>query len=182
MQRAIQKSTRTRSLSTQDRDKSERGNPTISRKEDYRRLAKIVKSNRGKSSALIRVLHEVQNDLGHIPPWVQQFLAGEMRIPYSEIHGVVTFYNFFSQYPKGRHTVQVCQGTACYVRGGKRIMEVLVRKLGIKAGETTVDGRFSLEVVRCLGCCGLAPVITVSGDMYRRTNPKKATEILVNYR
>ncbi len=144
-------------------------------------LIRIIRENRGRSSALISVLHDVQNSLGHIPLWAQLTVSQEMGIPFSTVHGVVTFYNFFSQQPKGRHTIQICQGTACYVRGGRRILQQLARRLGVRPGETTKDGSFSLEIVRCLGCCGLAPVISIDGKVYRRMNPKKAAEILEGY-
>ncbi len=145
------------------------------------RIRAAVEANRGMPSALIRVLQDVQSRLGHIPMWSQHIVSKEMGIPFSEVHGVVTFYNFFSQHPKGRHVIQVCQGTACYVRGGKKIMDQLKRKLGVGPGETTRDRKFSLEVVRCLGCCGLSPVMTVSGNLYRRISPKKVSEILEAY-
>lgn len=144
-------------------------------------IQKILDS-RGKSkSSLMKVLHEVQSKMGYIAPWAQKMIAREMKMPFSEVHGVVSFYNFFSQRPKGRHTIQLCQGTACYVRGGKLIMDQLRRELDVKPGETTENGRFSLEVVRCLGCCGLAPVMTVDGDVYRKVNPEKVKSILEDY-
>lgn len=142
----------------------------------------ILESNRGRKSPLMHVLHDVQRELGFIPPWAQKLVARDLKLSFSEIHGVVSFYNFFSQRPKGRHTIQLCQGTACYVRGGKLIMNQLKRRLDVKPGETTKDGRFSLEIVRCLGCCGLAPVMTVDGDVYRKVNPEKIGDILEDYR
>ena len=149
--------------------------------EERANLMRVIEENRGRSSALISVLHGVQNSMGHIPVRAQHTISKEMGIPFSTVHGVVTFYNFFSQQPKGEYTVQICQGTACYVRGGRRILQQLGRKLGIRPGETTKDGKFSLEVVRCLGCCGLSPVMAIGGNVYRRMNPKKVTEILEGY-
>jgi NADH:ubiquinone oxidoreductase subunit E len=134
-----------------------------------------------RTSALIRILHEVQRRMGFISIEAQREISRVMGIPLSEVHGVVTFYNFFSQSPKGRHTIQICQGTACYVRGGRRIRDKLAKTLEVSPGQTTPDGKFSLESVRCLGCCGLAPVITVDGDVYRRVNPKKVLEVLQHY-
>jgi len=149
--------------------------------EERANLMRIIEENRGRSSALISVLHGVQSSQGHIPVRAQHMISKEMGIPFSTVHGVVTFYNFFSQEPKGKYTVQICQGTAGYVRGGRRILQQLGKKLGIKPGETTKDGKFSLEVVRCLGCCGLSPVMAIGGNVYRRMNPKKVTEILEGY-
>ena len=141
----------------------------------------VTESGLDREAMLIKILHSVQERLGYIPVWAQKTISRELNIPLSRIHGVVSFYSYFSQEPKGRHTIQLCQGTACYVRGGKKIRKQINTVLGIDKGQTTEDSRFSLEVVRCLGCCGLAPVITVDGDVYRRVNPKRVIGILDNY-
>jgi len=149
--------------------------------EERRKLDEILEERGEAPPTLISVLHAVQNRLGYVPIWAQEAISQNLRIPLSKVHGVVTFYNFFSQEPRGRHTIQICQGTACYVRGGKTILEEVERRLGIQPGQTTQDHRFSLQVVRCLGCCGLAPVLAVDGDVYGRMNPERVLEVLRSY-
>jgi NADH:ubiquinone oxidoreductase subunit E len=134
-----------------------------------------------KAGSLIPVLEEIQETIGYLPKSIQQRVAEGLKIPFSEVYGVVTFYSFFTTVPRGRHTTRCCLGTACYVRGGKRNMEKLTEMLNVSPGETTDDRRFSLETVRCLGACGLAPVIMVDGDTYRQVKPTKIPEILDTY-
>jgi NADH:ubiquinone oxidoreductase subunit E len=127
------------------------------------------------------VLEEVQEFLGYLPKSIQKRIAEGMHIPLKEVHGVVSFYSFFTMVPRGRHTTRCCLGTACYVRGGKQNMEKLKEVLHIDPGDTTQDRKFSLETVRCLGACGLAPVITVDDDTYRQVKPTKLKAILDQY-
>jgi NADH-quinone oxidoreductase E subunit len=141
----------------------------------------IIRRYRGKPGALIPVLEDVQEYLGYLPKSVQRKVARDLRIPVSEVHGVVTFYSFFTMVPKGRHTVRVCLGTACYVGGGEGIMSRLSEILGVRAGETTPDKRFTLEEVRCLGACGLAPVLLVNEDTFRQVKPTKIPGILKHF-
>lgn len=141
----------------------------------------IIRRHQSKPGSLIPVLEEIQETLGYLPKSLQSRVALGLRIPFSEVYGVVTFYSFFSMVPKGRHTVRCCLGTACYVKGGKKNLEKLTSTLKIDSGETTDDRRFSLETVRCLGACGLAPVIMVDDETYRQVKPPNTAEILEDY-
>lgn len=141
----------------------------------------IISRYAGKPGALIPVLEEVQEAIGYIPKAAQKMVAMGLRLPPGDIYGVVTFYSFFSTVPKGKHTVRCCLGTACYVRGGKKNMEKLVEILKIRPGSTTPDRRFSLETVRCLGACGLAPIVMVDDDTHRQVKPSRIPEILGGY-
>lgn len=131
---------------------------------------------------LIQILHTAQQIYGFLPLSVQAFIAEEMDLPVSEVAGVVTFYSFFSTKPRGEHIIRVCMGTACYVRGGKKIVEALQTMLNITLGETTSNGKFSLEVARCIGACGLAPAMMIDDTVYRQVNPNKLESILNKYR
>lgn len=141
----------------------------------------VIERNRSKPGALIPVLEDVQDVLGYLPAFIQKKIALGLGVPFSEVYGVVTFYSFFTMVPRGKHTVKCCLGTACYVRGGKKILEKLSATLGIDPGETTADRLFSLETVRCLGACGLAPVITADKETFRHVKPTKVIELLQNY-
>ncbi len=112
---------------------------------------------------------------------MQQFIASEMNIPISRVSGVVSFYSYFSTQPKGKYKIQICLGTACYVRGGKKIVEKLKELINVDVGMTTEDGKFSLEVMRCIGACGLAPAISINDTVYKRVNPNKLKDILDKY-
>jgi NADH:ubiquinone oxidoreductase subunit E len=149
--------------------------------DDLSAVDRVVEQYRNRPGALIPVLEEVQEILGYLPKSIQKRVSKSMRIPLSEVHGVVSFYAFFTMVPRGRHTTRCCMGTACYVRGGKNNMAQLKEALGVEPGGTTEDRRFSLETVRCLGACGLAPVITVDEDTYRQVKPSKVAEILERY-
>jgi len=141
----------------------------------------IIERYRSKPGSLIPVLEDVQETLGYLPKSIQRKIALGLGVPLSEVYGVVTFYSFFTMAPRGRHTVKCCLGTACYVRGSKKILEKLSGILGIEPGNTTTDRRFSLETVRCLGACGLAPVITADDDTFRHVKPTKVVELLEKY-
>jgi NADH:ubiquinone oxidoreductase subunit E len=141
----------------------------------------IVERYRSKPGSLIPVLEDVQEALGYLPKSIQRKISLGLGIPFSEVYGVVTFYSFFTMAPRGRHTIKCCMGTACYVRGGKKILEKLSGTLGVEPGDTTGDRRFSLETVRCLGACGLAPVITADDNTFRHVKPTKVAELLENY-
>jgi len=145
-------------------------------------LDKIISRYKGKRGALMPVLQEAQEEFGYLPIEIQNYIATQMGIPASEVYGVVTFYHFFTMVPKGRHTIKVCLGTACYVRGGKKIIEKLKNDLGIDIGGTTPDRRFSLDVVRCLGACGLAPVVMVDNDIHQGMKPSKLDKTLEPYK
>jgi len=138
----------------------------------------VINHNRLKPGALIPVLEEVQEILGYVPKSIQSRIALGLGRPLSEVWGVVTFYSFFTTTPRGRHTVRCCLGTACYVRGSKSNLEKLSTLLHIEPGATTEDRRFSLETVRCLGACALAPVVAADGETFAQVKPMKIPEIL----
>ncbi|MCL6628487.1 MAG: NAD(P)H-dependent oxidoreductase subunit E [Armatimonadetes bacterium] len=150
--------------------------------ECYRKLDEIIEKYKGERGVLIQVLHQAQEIFGWLPERVQIRIADGLGIPLSEVHGVVTFYSFFNTVPRGEHVIRVCMGTACYVRGGKQILEKLQKELDISTGGTTADRKFSLEINRCVGACGLAPVLTVGTDIYRRVKLDKVPEIIARYK
>ncbi len=150
--------------------------------EQVDQLNKIIKKHKGKPGSLIPVLEEAQVCLEYLPVSVQKKIAKELNLPLSRVYGVVTFYSFFTMTPRGKHTVRVCLGTACYVRGGQALTETLQKDVGIHEGETTADRMFTLESVRCLGACGLGPVVVVDEDVHGRVKPSKLKEILAQYK
>ena len=150
--------------------------------EKERKLQEIVEKYRNTKGALIPVLHEVQEIYGFLPMSVQKRISESMDIPLSEIYGVVTFYTQFSLKPKGRFKVSACMGTACYVKGSNKILDELQEKLGIKVGDCTEDGKFSLDACRCIGACGLAPVIMINDDVYGRLTAEDIEKVLEKYR
>lgn len=131
---------------------------------------------------LVHLLHGILEEHGYIPPETIGDLARRLRISESEIYGVLTFYKAFSLVPRGKHTVTVCMGTACHVRGGPQIADEMERELQINIGETSADGMFTLETVNCLGCCAIAPVVTVDGRYFAKTTVKKVEPILRDFR
>ncbi len=145
------------------------------------RLNALIDQYRGKPGALIPLLEEAQVLLEYLPPSVQRRISAGLSLPLSRVYGVVTFYSFFTMKLRGRHTIRVCMGTACYVRGAENILKEIQKQLRIKEGETTDDRLFTLETVRCLGTCGLAPVAVVDKTVYGRVVPEKISEILANY-
>lgn len=154
---------------------------TLSESELLAVVDEIIKDNRHKEGNLIQILHRVQGVYGYLPLDIQQHIAMALDIPLSEISGVVSFYSFFTTQPKGRYEIDVCLGTACYVRGGKQVLERLESLLSIDVGETTDDQKFSLNVMRCIGACGLAPAIAINGTIYKQVNPDKLSLILAQY-
>jgi NADH:ubiquinone oxidoreductase subunit E len=142
----------------------------------------IVKRYQNKAGSLIPILEEIQEALGYLPKSIQKRVAKGLGVPFSEVYGVVTFYHFFTMVPRGRHTVRCCLGTACYVRGGQAGLNKVISLLEIKPGETTADRNFSLETVRCLGACGLAPVMMVDEDTHKQIKPAKLLDILEHYK
>ncbi len=132
-------------------------------------------------SELINVLHEAQGIFGYLPAEVQEVVANELKVNVAHVYGVVTFYSFFTMIPKGRHPISVCMGTACYVRGAEKVLDEFKRLLDLKVGETSSDGKFSLSSLRCVGACGLAPVITVGEKVYGRVAAEDVKDILANY-
>jgi NADH:ubiquinone oxidoreductase subunit E len=146
------------------------------------RLDEVLSQYRDKPGALIPVLQIAQGIFGYLPEAALKRIALGLNKPYSEVAGVVGFYSFFSTHPRGRHLVRVCLGTACYVRGGQRVLEAVKQKLGIDVGETTQDRQFSLEVARCFGACGLAPVLTIDDEVHHRVKPNRIEDVLAKYR
>lgn len=144
-------------------------------------LRKLLAEWRDRPGALIPVLQEAQNIYGYLPAPVMQEIAGELKLPFAKVFGVATFYAQFHLKPRGRNVVRVCQGTACHVRGGARVLDAVAEKLGVGKNETTDDLRYTLETVACLGACGLAPVMVVNEDTHGRLTPDRAAEILGQY-
>jgi NADH:ubiquinone oxidoreductase subunit E len=145
------------------------------------KIDEIIEKLKHKPGALIPVLAGCQGVLGYLPVELQKYISKRMNIPGADIYGVVTFYSFFSMIPKGRHTIKVCMGTACYVRGIEEILRRIQTELNLKIGLTTPDRKFSLEAVRCLGACGLAPVIVVDNNTHGGVTPDSVLNILANY-
>ena len=145
------------------------------------RVREICASHHNNSGELIMILHEAQLLLGYLPQEIQEVVAEQLEIPIAQVYGVVTFYSYFTMEPKGRFPISVCMGTACYVRGAEKILEELERQLEIKVGETTADGLFSLNCLRCVGACGLAPVVTIGDKVYGRLTTDKIRDILADY-
>lgn len=148
---------------------------------DFQELAPIIEKYRMKPGNLIPVLHEVQKKVGYLPLEVQQYVARELSVPLSKVYGVVTFYSFFSTTPKGKHTIGVCLGTACYVKGADKVLAKVKEELGIDVGGTSADGRFSLALTRCVGACSMAPVLMIDDKVYGQLTPEQIPEILAKY-
>ena len=142
----------------------------------------VCKSFGNKPGEVINVLHKVQGEFGYLPAEVQELVAKELGIPVSRVYGIVSFYSFFTMTPKGEHPISVCLGTACYVRGAEKVLDELKRQLGIGVGEVTPDGKFSLTCLRCVGACGLAPVIEVGEKVYGRMTPDRVKDVLAEYK
>ena len=147
----------------------------------YAQLDNVIDLYKDKEGSLIQVLHLAQEIFGFLPLDLQQYISQQMNIPLSEVAGVVSFYSFFSTQPRGQHIIRVCMGTACYVRGGKKIVEYLQERLGIKLGNTTSDGKFTFEIARCIGACGLAPAMMVDDTVYKQVNVNTLEKILHKY-
>lgn len=148
----------------------------------FKELEEYISTFDDKKSSLIIILHKAQEIFGYIPEEVQEFIAEKIEVPVSKVYGVVSFYNFFSMEPKGKYPISVCTGTACYVRGAEKILEGLQKELGIKLGGVTADGLFSLDSLRCVGACGLAPVMLIGKDVHGKVKPEDIKEIINRYR
>ncbi len=147
----------------------------------FDKISEVVEKYRGCDGCLIQVLHEAQDICGYLPPEVQKFIAKKLDLSLSTVSGVISFYSFFSTSPKAKHSIKICLGTACYVRGGEKIVEAIEKELGVKAGENTPDNKFSFQITRCLGACGLAPVFMVDDDVHQRVTPSAVKDILARY-
>ena len=150
-------------------------------KEQEEKLREVIKNHTGENGAVIPVLHEAQDIYGYLPIEVQKIISEGLNVPLAEIYGIVTFYTQFSLYPKGTYEVSVCLGTACYVKGSGTILEKIKERLGIDVGQCTPDGKFSLNSTRCIGACGLAPVMTVNDAVYGRLTPADLDDIFAKY-
>lgn len=150
-------------------------------KEQEEKLLQVISENKNDKGALMPILQQAQDIYGYLPIEVQTIISNEMNIPLEKIYGVVTFYSQFSLNPKGKYKISVCLGTACYVKGSGDLYNALMEKLGISGGECTPDGKFSLDACRCIGACGLAPVLTINDDVYGRLTVDDIDDILSKY-
>ncbi len=142
----------------------------------------IIKQYRGKESAILAILQDIQTKEKYLPKELLEQVSQKMHIPMTQVFRIATFYNALSIKPRGRHKVDVCLGTACHVRGGNKIIDKMVRDLGIQVGETTKDKRFTLESVRCVGCCSLGPVAVVDGNVFGRLTQEKVPGLLKEFK
>jgi NADH-quinone oxidoreductase subunit E/NADP-reducing hydrogenase subunit HndA len=151
------------------------------RKCEIEKIKEICQFYHNDPGELINILHQAQGHFGYLPAEVQEEIADELKIPVSKVYGVVTFYSFFTMLPKGQHPISICTGTACYVRGAEKVLDEFRRILKIQVGETTNDGKFSLSCLRCVGACGLAPVVMIGEKVYGRVSPDGVKDILAEY-
>lgn len=151
-------------------------------KAKFDKLAGVIAQHKGQKGPLMPVMQAAQDIFGYLPLEVQNTIAEGLDVPLTEVYGVATFYSQFSLEAKGEHVVSVCMGTACYVKGSEKVLERLALELGVQPGKTTADNRFTLLQTRCLGCCGLAPVMMVGDDVYGRLTPDEVPAILKKYR
>jgi NADH:ubiquinone oxidoreductase subunit E len=149
--------------------------------EQWAAVDQVIAKFKGKPGAMIPVLEEVQGVTGYLPEVVQRRVSTGLGIPLAQVYGVVTFYSFFTMKPRGKHQVRVCLGTACHVRGAKRNLDHLIEHLGIEVGNVTEDRNFGLELVRCLGCCALAPVMMVGQDIHKQVKTAKLDQLIKTY-
>ncbi|MDA3733707.1 NAD(P)H-dependent oxidoreductase subunit E [Niameybacter massiliensis] len=150
--------------------------------EMYAELGAFIDALPEKRGALISVLHRAQAIFGYLPKEVQEYVGQKLNIPTAQVYGVVSFYSFFTMEPKGKYPISVCLGTACYVRGADRVLDAFKNELGIEVGQTTSDGKFSLDALRCVGACGLAPVVMIGDKVYGRINTaEQVKEIIAEY-
>jgi len=151
-------------------------------KEKASELQHVIDEYKGEEGPLMPILHRAQEIFGYLPLEVQEYIAEALHIPVSDIYGVATFYSQFTLKPKGTYSVGVCLGTACYVKGSQKILDEVIQELGIQPGDTTGDNQFTLTATRCLGACGLAPVMTINEKVYGRLTPSDVKGILDEYR
>lgn len=152
------------------------------RREAIMQINEICDRYKDEPSPLMLVLADVQKEYGYVPLEVQEVISAKLNIPVSEIYGVVTFYSLFSLKPKGRYVIGVCIGTACYVKGGQNVLDKFEELLGIKVGQTTSDGLFTLDALRCIGACGIAPALSINGKVYPRVKLSDVSRIINEYR
>ena len=150
-------------------------------KEEFEKIDQVIARYKGRHGALIPVLKEAQDVCGYLPKKIQHRITEGLNLSSSQVFGVVLFYAFFTTVPRGKHIIRICMGTACYVKGSKEILDHLQRELNIEVGGITKDRKYSLEAVRCLGACGLAPAMVVDHDTHGMINPGKSIEIVRSY-
>lgn len=150
--------------------------------EKFSELDSFIDSQKDVQGALIGTLHKAQEIFGYLPKEIQLHVSRKLKIPAAKVNGVVTFYSYFSETPKGEHIISVCMGTACFVRGSEEILKEIESKLDIKAGQTSADGKYSIDSLRCVGACGLAPVVIVDGKVFGRVTKAQVGEILSSYK
>ena len=155
---------------------------TLGTPEQEAKLRAVIEESKATPGCLMHILQEAQGIYGYLPRKVQETIAEGLGISLSEVYGVVTFYSQFSLTPKGKNRISVCLGTACYVKGSDKILEEVEKQLGIKCGECTEDGLFSIDSCRCVGACGLAPVMMIGEEVYGKLTPDKVKGILDSYR
>ncbi len=146
------------------------------------KIKEISKSFNNEKGELINVLHKCQENFGYLPAEVQEVVAQELHTSTAHVYGVVSFYSFFTMKPKGKHPISICTGTACYVRGAEKVLAEFKRELDCEVGETTPDGEFSISCLRCVGACGLAPVVMVGDKVYGRVAPDDVKDIIAEYK
>lgn len=146
------------------------------------KLNKVIGEYKGRAGALIPVLHEAQQIYGYLPEEVQYHISQGLGVPLADVYGVVTFYALFTMQPRGEHNIAVCLGTACYVKGAGELVNKVRDQLGIKIGEISEDRKFSLESTRCIGACGMAPVVTINEEVHGRLNPDQLEQLLQKYK
>ena len=153
----------------------------ILKEQGFRELEEFIDKLETKEGSLIAVLHKAQNIFGYLPKEVQEFIAEHLDESLAHVYGVVSFYSYFTMVPKGEHPISVCMGTACYVRGADKVLEEFQNRLKIKSGETTEDGKFSIDALRCVGACGIAPVVLVGEKVYKKVEPSDVVKIIAEY-
>lgn len=151
------------------------------RQEDVNKIKEICTSFNNDPQELINILHSCQEHFGYLPAEVQEVISSVTDVPVAQIYGVVTFYSFFTMTPKGKHPISICMGTACYVRGAEKVLEEFKKELNLQVGQTTKDGKFSLSNLRCVGACGLAPVVLIGDKTYGRVAPDDVKKIIKEY-
>ncbi|MBI9034856.1 MAG: NADH-quinone oxidoreductase subunit NuoE [Bacteroidales bacterium] len=151
------------------------------KEEEVAKIFEICKSFNNEAGELINVLHKCQEEFGYLPAEIQEVVAEGLNVSVAKVYGVVTFYSFFTMTPKGRYPISICTGTACYVRGAENVLDQFKKQLKLEVGETSADGKYSLSCLRCVGACGLAPVVLVGEKTYGRVSPEMVEDILKEY-
>jgi len=146
--------------------------------EEILKVDEIINKNKIKKGALIPVLNAIQNELGFLPIEAQKIVARELNIPEKEVYGVATFYSFFSLTPRGKNNIKVCMGTACFVKGGKKIAQKVEKEFGIKPEETTADRKYSLQINRCVGACGIGPIVVINDKIFKKVSPDEVIDLI----